>query len=201
MRPNIVPGSTFPDYELPDHTRKLRKLRELQGDDPLILTLARGHYCPKEHQQHRGLALFYPSIAVAYTQIVTISTDDHHTLQEFRSSIGAQWTFLSDPERKVQRDLDIQEYTDPDHNPMIPYTLVLKPGLVIYSIYNGYWFWGRPSITDLWHDLRTIMSEIRADWDLSTPGLREAWKAGDYSSFHGWSKNAKAVSKGTEGKR
>jgi hypothetical protein len=22
---------------------------------------------------------------------------------------------------------------------------VLKPGLVIHSIYNGYWFWGRPS--------------------------------------------------------
>ena len=40
---------------------------------------------------------------------------------------------------------DIQEYTDPEHDPMIPHTLVLKPGLVIHSIYNGYWFWGRPS--------------------------------------------------------
>ena len=29
---------------------------------------------------------------------------------------------------------------------MIPHTLVLRPGLVIHSIYNGYWFWGRPSI-------------------------------------------------------
>jgi hypothetical protein len=26
---------------------------------------------------------------------------------------------------------------------MIPYTLVLKPGLMIYSLYNGYWFWGQ----------------------------------------------------------
>ena len=33
---------------------------------------------------------------------------------------------------------------------MIPHTLVLKPGLVIHSIYNGYWFWGRPSFYDLW---------------------------------------------------
>ena len=24
---------------------------------------------------------------------------------------------------------------------MIPYTLVLKPGLVVHSVYNGYWFW------------------------------------------------------------
>ena len=81
---DIVPGGTFPDYELPDHTSTPRRLSELQGEDPLILTLARGHYCPKEHQQHLELAAFYPKIAVAYTQVVTIATDDHHTLQEFR---------------------------------------------------------------------------------------------------------------------
>lgn len=111
MRADIVPGGTFPDYELPDHASTPRRLSELQGDDPLILTLARGHYCPKEHQQHLELALelaaFYSTVAVAYTRIVTISTDGHHTLQEFRASVGAQWTFLSDPDRTVQRDLDI----------------------------------------------------------------------------------------------
>ena len=181
MRPDIVPGGTFPDYELPDHTNTQRKLSEIQGDDPMILTLARGHYCPKEHQQHLELAAFYPKIAVAYTQIATIATDDHHTIQEFRASVGAQWPFLSDPERIVQKDLDIQEYTDPDHDPMIPHTLVLKPGLVVHSIYNGYWFWGRPSVDDLWRDLRAASSEIRPDWDLAAPGLREAWDAGETS--------------------
>jgi peroxiredoxin len=188
MRPDIVPGGVFPDYTLPDHTDTPRTLSELQGDDPLILTLARGHYCPKEHQQHRELVAFYPKIAVAYTQIVTITTDDHHTLQEFRASLGAQWTFLSDPERIIQKDLAIQEYTDPEHNPMIPHTFVLKPGRVISTIYNGYWFWGRPSVTDLWHDLRAVTREIRPDWDLNTPGLRAAWEAGDLSLFHGWNK-------------
>ena len=190
MRSDIKPGSAFPDFELPDQTGTLRKLSELQGDDPLILTLARGHYCPKEHQQHLDLSAFYPKIAVGYTQIATIATDDHHTLQEFRASVGAQWTFLSDPERVVQKGLDIQEYTDPEHNPMIPHTIVLKPGLIVYRIYNGYWFWGRPSVIELWQDLRKMMSEIRPDWDLGAPGLREAWKAGDYSAFHGWDKKA-----------
>jgi peroxiredoxin len=190
MRPDIRPGGIFPDYALPDHTNTERKLSELQGRDPLILTLARGNYCPKEHQQHLELAANYPKVAVAYTQIATIATDDHHTLQEFRASVGAQWTFLSDPGRTVQQDLDIQEYTDPTHNPMIPHTLVLKPGLVIHSVYNGYWFWGRPSFYDLWRDLRVATSEIRPDWDLATPGLREAWDAGDYSKFHGWDRRA-----------
>ena len=90
MRPDIVPGAAFPDYELPDQDRVTRRLSEIQGDDPMILTLARGHYCPKEHQQHLELAAAYPKIAVAYTQVATISTDDHHTSQEFRASVGAQ---------------------------------------------------------------------------------------------------------------
>jgi len=34
-------------------------------------------------------------------------------LDEFRDGFGAQWPFLSDSDRTVQRDLDIQEYTDP----------------------------------------------------------------------------------------
>ena len=143
---------------------------------------------PKEHQQHLELAANYPKIAVSYTKVATISTDTHHSSQEFRASIGAQWPFLEDPDRIVQKDLDIQEYTDTEHDPMIPHTLVLKPGLVIHRIYNGYWFWGRPSFVDLWHDLRDVSSEIRPDWDLAKPGLRERWDAGDLSPFHGWNK-------------
>ena len=63
MRADIRPGGTFPDYALPDHTGTVRTLSELQGRDPLILTLARGNYCPKEHQQHLELAANYPKIA------------------------------------------------------------------------------------------------------------------------------------------
>jgi peroxiredoxin len=186
VRPDIVPGATFPDFELPDHENVTRRLSEIQGDDPLILTLARGHYCPKEHHQHLELAANYPKVAVGYTKIATISTDEHHTSQEFRASVGAQWPFLEDPGRIVQQDLEIQEYTDPDNDPMIPHTLVLKPGLVVHRIYNGYWFWGRPSFAELWRDLREVTAEIRPDWDLSAPGLREAWESGDRSPFHGW---------------
>jgi len=103
--------------------------------------------------------------------------------REFRASVGATWTFLSDAGRKIQKDLDIQEYTDPYHDPMVPHTLVLKPGLVIHSVYNGYWYWGRPSIEDLRRDLRAVTQHIRPDWDLGAPGLRQAWEAGDRSNF------------------
>ena len=99
-------------------------------------------------------------------------------LNEFRAAVGAQWTFLSDQRRVIQKDLDIQEYTDPQHDPMIPHTFVLEPGLKIYKIYNGYWFWGRPSTAELWQDLREVFRKCRPDFDISKPELRESW-AGD----------------------
>jgi hypothetical protein len=42
MRSDIVPGAVFPDYELPDHTVKRRKLSELQGQHPMAFVLSRG---------------------------------------------------------------------------------------------------------------------------------------------------------------
>ncbi len=144
----------------------------------MILVLSRGHFCPKDFQQHRLLVEMYPRIAVAYTKIVTISTSNLIETNEWRDSLAAQWLFLSDPERKVQKDLDIEEYTDPHHDPMVPHTLVLEPGLRVFSVYNGYWFWGRPSEADLWHDLREVSRKVRPDWDLADSGVRESW-AGD----------------------
>ncbi len=57
--------------------------------------------------------------------------------------------FLSDPARTIQEATGVPEYTDPEHDPTISHTRVLKPGLAIHSIYNGYWLWRRPSCYDL----------------------------------------------------
>jgi hypothetical protein len=93
------------------------------------------------------LTINYPITGVPRTkQVATIFTGDDYDLQEFPVSVGVQWAFLSDPDRTVQKDVDIAEYTDPQHNPIVPHTLALKPGLIIHNIYNGYWFWGRPSM-------------------------------------------------------
>ncbi len=124
-----------------------------------------------------------PEINVSYSRIVTISTDDRWGCLEMRQSLGAGWPFLSDTKRIVQQELDIQEYTDPHHNPMIPHTIMLEPGLVIYSIYNGYWYWGRPTPEEVRRDFRAISMKFRPDWDLAAPGLRDKWEAGDKTDF------------------
>jgi hypothetical protein len=76
---------------------------------------------------------------------------------------------------------------------MVPHTLVLEPGLKVFRIYNGYWYWGRPSVFDLYHDLREVTQKIRPDWDLSDPELRREWQHGDKARFWPYGKSMKEV--------
>ena len=162
MRSDIVPGALFPDYELTDHTAKRRKLSELQGPHPMVLVLSRGGFCPKDRRQAELLVQLHRELEVGYCRLVTISTDNITLTNEYRTGVGAHWPFLSDAGRIVQKDLDIAEYTDPDHNPMIPHVIVLEPGLIVYKIYNGYWFFGRPTLEDLRQDLRAVTQKVPA---------------------------------------
>jgi peroxiredoxin len=183
MRNDIREGGTFPDYELTDQSGKRRSLSELQGGNPMVLHLSRGGFDPKEHQFVRQLVDVYPEFRNAYTRLVLISTDNQLGINEFRDALGATWPFLSDHDRVIQKDLDIKEFTDEPHNPMIPHTFVLEPGLKIFKVYNGYWYWGRPTMAELHVDLRALFQKIRPDFDLASPGLKEAWERGDRDQF------------------
>jgi peroxiredoxin len=189
MRADMIPGAVFPDYELSDHTGKRRKLSELQGHDPTIVVLSRGGFCPKDRRQSEGLVQLHREMEVGYCRLVTISTDNIIETNENRSAVGAHWPFLSDPRRVVQKDLDIAEYTDPAHNPMIPHVIVLEPELVIYKIYNGYWFFGRPTMDDLRHDLRAFTIKCRSDWDITTSEMKAAWQQGRKDLFYPYGKS------------
>src|SRR5437868_1396896 len=189
MRPDIVPGAKFPDYELSDHTGKHRKLSGLQGQDPMIVVLSRGAFCPKDHRQHEGLLQLHRELEVGYCRLVTISTDNITQTNEFRSGVGAHWAFLSDPARKIQKDLDIAEYTDPGHNPMIPHTIVLEPELIVFKIYNGYWFFGRLTVEELRQDLRAVLKKCRPDWDITSPEMKAAWQRGEKDRFFPYGKS------------
>lgn len=189
MRADIIPGAVFPDYELTDHTAKRRKLSELQGADPMILVISRGGFCPKDRRQTEGLVELHREMEVGYCRLVTVSTDNLSETNEFRSGMDAHWTFLSDAGRVMQKDLDIAEYTDAVHNPMIPHVLVLEPGLVVYKIYYGYWFFGRPTIEELRQDLRAVTKKCRPDWDITTPEMKAAWARGEKDKFYPYGKS------------
>src|SRR5437870_8456049 len=72
--------------------------------------------------------------------------------------------------------------------PSSPHVIVLEPGLVIYKIYDGYWFFGRPTLEDLRQDLRAVLKKCRPDWDITTPELKAAWRQGRKELFYPYGK-------------
>jgi len=160
-----VAGDRMVDFELPDHNCSRRRLSELVAGDPAILQFYRGFWCPKDQAHFRGLVQLQDQVEVADTRVISVSVDPPEVEAAFRAGIGARWTFLSDASREVQEQLGLLETTDTVHRPYIPTVLTLFPDLQIHSLYNGYWFWGRPTNAELAADLRAITRAIRADWD------------------------------------
>ena len=154
----------------------------------MVLILGRGGFCPKDRRQAEGLLQLHREMEVGYSRLVTITTDNLIATNEYRSGVGAHWTFLSDAGRVVQKDLDIAEYTDPSNNPMIPHTIVLEPGRVVFKIYNGYWYFARPTLEELRQDLRSVLKKCRPDWDITKPELRTAWERGEKDGFYPYGK-------------
>ncbi len=169
MNPELTVGVGFPDVALADHAGNERRLSDLAGDDPVLLHFYRGWWCPKEQAYFRNLVDLQAEAEVAYTRFISVSVDPPEVQAAFRAGIGARWTFLSDSERRWIDDLGLVETTDSAHRPYLPTVFILQPDLTIHAVYNGYWFWGRPTNEELRQDFRAISRVIRADWEPPQP--------------------------------
>jgi peroxiredoxin len=158
--------AVFPDLELPDHTGRERRLSDIAGGDPVALFASRGWWCPKEQRYLRGLVTLQDEFEVAYSKLVVISTDPPEVSAAFRAGLGARFLFLSDAGRRYLDELELRETTDTVHDPYRPAAFTLFPDLRVHRAYNGYWFWGRPTLEEIRRDMREISMEIRADWEL-----------------------------------
>ena len=176
MLKNLREGDTFPDFELPDENGVKRKLSEIQGANPLVLQLGRGEHCPRERQHHRELLKFHEWCGVLESELVTIVPNDLHETLKLKMTTGAHWTFLADVDLEVRSKLGIEEYVDDHHTASVPHTLILGPKLEIFKIYCGFWFFGRPSVYDLWADLRELRKTFDYNFDPLAPGVREEWE-------------------------
>ena len=154
----------LPDLALTDHHGNERRLSELVAGDPVVLQTYRGWWCPKEQRFFRRLVAFQDEVEVAYSRVLSLSVDPPPVAAALRAGLGARWTFLCDPEREAQRELGLRETTDDTHDPYVPAVFVLRPDLTVHRHYDGYWFWGRPTLDELVHDLREVSAAVRHDW-------------------------------------
>jgi peroxiredoxin len=163
--PRPVPGTVLPDVTLPDTAGVRRRLAELPAGDPLVLHTYRGWFCPKDRAFLREVLLPLQEVAeVGYVRMVSVSVEPPAVSAAFRAGLDARWTFLSDEDRRWQEALDLREVTDTVHDPYLPTVLVCDPDLTVRRCYDGYWMWGRPSLHELWSDLRAATAAIRPDW-------------------------------------
>jgi peroxiredoxin len=165
----LVPRRRLPDLRLPDHTGFERALSELAAGDPLVLQTFRGWWCPKEQAFFRRLVALQDEMEVAYARIVSLSVDPPAVSAAFRAGLGARWTFLCDPDRTVLARLGLRETTDTVHDPYVPAVATVLPDLTVTRSWNGYWFWGRPTLEELRQELRAITRVIRPDWEPPVP--------------------------------
>ncbi len=168
-RTDLASGATFPDLELSDHSNRPRVLSQLVGDDPALLQFYRGWWCPKEQAFFRRLVDLQEEAEVAYTRFISVSIDAPVVQAAFRAGIGARWTFLSDSDRRYIDEVGLVESADTRNRPYLPTVFTLRPDLTIQSSYNGYYFWGRPTMEELRLDFRAISRMIRPDWEPPTP--------------------------------
>jgi peroxiredoxin len=164
----LRPGAAFPDVELTDHAGNRRRLSQLIAGDPTVLQFYRGWWCPKEQAFFRRLTALQDEVEVAYSRIVSVSVDPPEVAAAFRAGLGARWTFLADPDRAVQAELGLRESTDTVNDPYAPAVFTLFPDRTIHRAYDGYWFWGRPTLEELRADMREITRTIRRDWKAPT---------------------------------
>jgi len=185
---NLQIGDVFPDFELPDHRKKPRRLSEFTKPSPmdeklgftdgypLILIFGRGFFCPRDQQHMRQLVQFQSELAVNFGKLITVSTDAPLVGAAFRAGLGAEWPFLSDEEREIIKRIGILDETEGEYAYVAqPYTFVLRSDLTIHKIYDGWFFVGRPTLEDLRCDLRAIM-ETRSDYRYEAHDTPEAKK-------------------------
>ncbi len=72
--------------------------------------------------------------------------------------------------------------------------------MIVYRVYNGYWFFGRPTVEELRQDLRAVLMKHHWDWDLSAVEVRAAWERGEIERFYppelGWPQDASGPTTG-----
>jgi peroxiredoxin len=166
VRSDLLPGGTFPDLDLVDHAGNRRSLSSLVGGDPTFVHFFRGWWCPKEQQFLRQLVELQDEVEVAYSRLISISVDEPVVTSAFRAGLGARWTFLCDPDRRYLDALELRETTDTKYNPYYPASFLLRPDRGVHAAWNGYWFWGRPTMEELRHGFREITRTARPDWEV-----------------------------------
>ena len=122
----------------------------------------------------------YPEFRVAYTRGAVTLTDDHTQPQrvpDLWALHGLFWVTRANCAAR-SRHRGVHRSSQPHDSPH----LRVGAGTSDLSIYNGYWYWGRPTMHELHVDLRASSRKSGRNL-IWAHQLREAWDRGDRDIF------------------
>lgn len=160
VRAGLREGNRFPNFELPDHTLRPRKLSLLllglagcsySGEATTVRRIAVNSQNYVDHQQSVSRA--------NYCRMITVAVHDRPTTNEIRGALGADGPFLVGAERRLIHELEVVDTTDSRHSEVyVPYTFIFDRDRTICKVYNGWWYLGRSTVEEIGMDLRALMS-------------------------------------------
>jgi peroxiredoxin len=89
-------GEAMPSFLLPDHMGRLVGLDELLAQGPLIITFARGHWCPYCRIAVSALAEIADNVAAIGARIVAILPDRQEYAAKLHAEANASFPILTD---------------------------------------------------------------------------------------------------------
>jgi peroxiredoxin len=96
-------GDTAPDFELPDPSGLLVRLRDLRAEGPVIVSFYRGQWCPFCNLELRGLQRALGEVAAAGATLVAISPNKPDVTADTVAELELEYPVLSDHDNRVAR--------------------------------------------------------------------------------------------------
>ena len=193
MRPDIVPGAVFPDYELPDH----------RGEAPQAVGAAgatRWCWCCRAAGSARrtgastraccSCTARWRSAIAGWSPSPPTSCWRRTNSAPASARTGRSSPIRDAPSRRTSTSRSTPTRT---HNPMIPHTLVLEPGLRRLHDLQRLLVLRPPDRRGAAPGSARRAAACRPDWDISSAEQRTAWANGDKARFYPYGKTRAQV--------
>jgi peroxiredoxin len=108
-------GDTAPDFELPDPTGRMVRMRELREEGPVVVSFYRGQWCPFCNLELRGLQRALAEVAAARATLVAISPNTPDVTADTVEELELDYPVLSDHDNQVARMFNLVYEMTPEN--------------------------------------------------------------------------------------
>jgi peroxiredoxin len=108
-------GDAAPDFELPDATGRVVRLKDLRAAGPVIVSFYRGQWCPFCNLELRALQRALADLEAAGATLVAISPNRPDVTADTVEELGLEYPVLSDHDNQVARMFNLVYEMTPEN--------------------------------------------------------------------------------------